>query len=107
MCLGCLFVVFASAFPRLGLLIMWLFTDWIAVVFGGNWLWPLLGFVFLPFTTLIYVFVSLPPGGVTFGGWLLVGLVVVVDVTHWGQIIANRQNGAQLYNQYSPTAARS
>jgi hypothetical protein len=107
MCLGCLFVLFASAFPRIGLLIMWIFTDWIAVVFQGAWIWPLLGLIFLPFTTLIYVFVSLPAGGIHFGGWLLVGVAVLLDLSHWGQIISNRQNGVQLYNQYSPTAARS
>jgi hypothetical protein len=107
MCLGCLFALLAATFPRIALAIVWIFTDWITVVFQGNWLWPLLGLIFLPFTTLMYVLVSIPTGEITFGGWLLVGLGVIVDVAHWGQLTANRQNGVQLYNQYSPTASRS
>ncbi|HVG97682.1 MAG TPA: hypothetical protein VNK05_12330 [Chloroflexota bacterium] len=107
MCLGCLFAIFAVTFPRVAVVIMWVFTDWIALAFRGEWLWPLLGLVFLPFTTMMYVFVSLPVGGISFGGWLMVGLGVLVDLSHWGQLLANRRNGVQLYNQYAPTAARS
>ena len=99
--------LFAASFPRLGLIIIWAFTDWVSRVFGDNWFLPLLGLIFLPFTTLLYVLVSLPAGGVTFGGWLLVGLGVLLDLSHWAQLISNRQNGAALYNQYSPTATRA
>jgi hypothetical protein len=106
MCLGCLFAVFAATFPRAGLLVIWIFTDWVNRVFGDQWLMPLLGLIFLPFTTLMYVLVSLPAGGVNFAGWLLVGLGVLVDVSHWAQLVNNRQNAQGLYNQYSPTASR-
>src|SRR5262245_2966995 len=107
MCLGCLFAIFAATFPRIALAIMWIFTDWITLVFRGDWLWPLLGLIFLPFTTMMYVLVSLPAGGIGLGGWLIVGLGVLVDLSHWGQLLANRRNGVQLYNQYSPAGARS
>ncbi len=103
MCLGCLFALFAAAFPRLGLLIIWAFTNWVQVAFKGSWVWPLLGLIFAPFTTLMFVLVSLPAGGITFGGWLLVGLAVLADGAHWAQVIANRQNATTLYNQYSPS----
>jgi hypothetical protein len=107
MCLGCLFAAFAATFPRLGLLIIWIFTDWVQLVFGDQWLVPLLGIIFLPFTTLMYVLVSLPVGGISFAGWLMVILGVLVDVSHWGQVIANRRNAQGLYNQYSPTSAKT
>jgi hypothetical protein len=102
-----MFAMLAATFPRIALLIVWIFTEWITVVFEGNWLWPLLGLIFLPFTTLMYVLLSLPVGDINLGGWLLLGLAVFLDITHWGQLVANRQNGMQLYNQYSPTAAKS
>jgi hypothetical protein len=96
----------AATFPRIGLLIIWLFTDWIDIAFEGNWFWPLLGIIFLPFTTLMYVFVDIATiGEINLGGWLLIGLGVLVDIMHWGQIIANRQNGQALYSQYGPGGA--
>ena len=103
MCLGCLFAGFAAAFPRVGLLIIWIFTDWVDKAFKGNWFWPLLGIIFLPLTTLMYVLVdiSTPGSNIHFGGWLLIGLAAVYDVMHWVQIGANRENSVALYNQYS------
>ena len=102
MCLGCLFAGLAATFPRVGLLLIWLFTDWSDVVFD-NWFWPLLGFIFVPFTTLMYILVDLVTvGDIQLGGWLLIGLSVLVDLSHWGQIVSNRDNGVSLYNQYGP-----
>lgn len=79
----CLVGCVALAFPRLALILVWLF--------GGNFLakaypsvlWPLLGFVFLPLTTLTFAFAVNTfsvHGQVTPFGWLLVGLSVLVDI---------------------------
>jgi hypothetical protein len=108
MCLGCAFAMLAATFPRLGILIMLLFTNWIQRAFDG-WVAPLLGFIFLPFATIMYVLVALsnPIGDIPFGGWLLIILGVVIDISHWSQIAANRQNGVAMYNQYSPTASKA
>ena len=43
-----------------------------------TFIWPLLGFVFLPWTTLMYVAVA--PLGVTGLDWLWLGLALVVDI---------------------------
>jgi hypothetical protein len=32
----------------------------------------------------------------------LIGLSVLVDLSHWGQIVSNRNNGVAMYNQYGP-----
>ena len=97
MCLGCLFVGLAASFPRIGLLIMWAFTDWVNIAFDDNWFWPLLGLIFLPFTTLLYVLVDVSTvGSINFGGWLLIALGVLLDISHWSQIISNRRNGVAL-----------
>lgn len=49
----CIFAVAASFFPRLALLVMWLFTDVVATAFERS-IWPLLGVVILPVTTIVY-----------------------------------------------------
>jgi hypothetical protein len=102
MCLGCLFAVLAASFPRVGLLILWIFTDWVSKAFD-NWVAPLLGLIFLPFATLMYVLVRVSTvGDISFGGWLLIILGVLIDISHWAQLISNRRNGQQLYDQYAP-----
>ena len=40
-------------FPRIVILLLWFLTDWFSAAFGGILL-PLLGFLFLPLTTLWY-----------------------------------------------------
>ena len=54
--MGCLFGIFAGLFPRLGVLLIWLARPVLfTAAFGGFFLWPILGIIFLPFTTLMYV----------------------------------------------------
>jgi len=39
--------------PRVVLVLTWLFSDFLSRAYEG-WVWPLLGFFFLPLTTLTY-----------------------------------------------------
>ena len=67
-CLGCL-GMFA---PRLVLVFLWLFTNAVDRAFSSLLL-PLVGIIFLPFTTLFYVLVySTAHNGPTAAGWILV-----------------------------------
>lgn len=77
--LGCL----ALAFPRVVLFLVWLL--------GGNYLssvYPnilllLLGFLFLPLTTIAFAFAShslAAAGGLSTLGWLVTGLAVLMDI---------------------------
>ena len=43
-------------------------------------IWPLLGLVFLQWTTLFYILVAARAGGITFWGWLLVRLGLISDL---------------------------
>ncbi len=79
-CFGCIFALGAAAFPRLALLFVWLFTPLVKTAFHGGFLLPLLGIIFLPFTTLIYVLVYSPVYGVTGWGWLWVILAFLLDL---------------------------
>ena len=46
------------------------------------WIWPILGIVFLPWTTIMYVLVS--PGGMNGFDWVWVGLMFVADILSYG-----------------------
>jgi len=79
----CIFAVFASFVPRIALLFMWIFTDLVTRAFDF-FLWPLLGIVFLPFTTIMYCLVYTPGHGVTGLEWIWVGLGVLLDLSSYG-----------------------
>ena len=49
----CLFLAAFGLGPRIALLLWWLFGDRVDAAFD-SWLWPLLGLLFLPWTTLAY-----------------------------------------------------
>jgi len=63
--------------PRVGLLIYWLLPYGQARIQSAYnwWLIPLLGLIFLPWTTLVYIIVT-PVHGL---GWLWIGLAVIAD----------------------------
>jgi hypothetical protein len=98
--------MFAAGFPRIGLILIWAFTNWVEIAFD-SWVWPLVGLIFLPFATLLYVLVEVATvGDINLGGWLLIGLGALIDISHWVQIIYNRQNGVTLYYQYTSGGGR-
>ena len=70
--MGCLLALFAGIFPRLALLILWVARPARIDAVFDTFLVPLLGIIFLPFATLIYV-LSTPPAAAspagTGSGW--------------------------------------
>jgi hypothetical protein len=78
--MGCLFAIFAGAFPRLGVLFIWLARPQLFMEsFGGFWLWPILGIIILPMTTLMYVIVWSPVGIVGWD-WFWLFLALMIDL---------------------------
>jgi hypothetical protein len=71
----CLAVLLALFFPRLILVVLWLFTRYLDVY--QTVLWPLLGFLFMPYTTLAYAW-ALHAGGGTVSGPPLVVVILAV-----------------------------
>ena len=64
----------------------------------GEFLAPLLGIILVPYTTIMFMLaVTVTPAGNTIEGfgWLWIILGVVLDLMKWGQMITNRQAGAQ------------
>jgi hypothetical protein len=94
MCFGCLFAIGAAAFPRLALLFVWLFSNpnLVTRAFHNTFIWPLLGIIFLPFTTLIYVLVYNPVVGVTGWGWLWVILGFLIDLGSYSSSAYTNRN---------------
>lgn len=78
---GCLVVILVFLFsPRFAGLIFWIFTNWFDKAYQ-TWYWPLLGWIFLPFTTLAYMWAYLSTGGDITGGWIaLIVFAVLVDL---------------------------
>ena len=64
--------------PRLVIVLLWLFTNWLDGLFTSS-LWPVLGFIFLPTTLLWYTAVQYWFGGV-WSVWPIVGLVVALAI---------------------------
>jgi hypothetical protein len=63
---------------------MWILTPWVDRATSG-FIWPLLGLVFLPVTTLLYVILWNTSGyGVDGWEWILVGLGVFADLVSYG-----------------------
>ncbi len=78
--MGCLLFVIAVLAPRLAMVFMFLLTDWFSEAFETA-LWPILGFILMPYTTLAWM-AGMLHGGIQ-GLWaLLVVVAVVVDLGH-------------------------
>jgi hypothetical protein len=84
----CAFLALVVFGPRIVATFWWLFRPafWSAAFngwLGGGlwWIWPVLGIIFVPWLTLMYVIVS--PGGVTGWDWLWVGLALVADIASY------------------------
>ena len=65
--------------PRAAILVWWLINPVRWQLTFDTWIWPLLGFIFLPWMTLMYVLVALPNGIVGFD-WILLALAVLADI---------------------------
>jgi len=83
----------AAVFPRIGTLIIWLARpNLFSQAFGGSWLWPILGIIFLPFTTLMYIILWSPTFGLTMWDWVWLTFAVVIDVGHWGSTVYSNRS---------------
>ena len=77
--MGCLIVLMSLIGPRVALGFTWIFTNLVDRAFDGILL-PLLGLIFLPWTTFLYVLVYNPVEGVSFLGWVFVVIGLLVDL---------------------------
>jgi hypothetical protein len=88
--MGCLIFLLALLSARIALIFMWIFTNLVDRAFD-SFVVPLLGVIFLPWTTLAYVVFWSPGRGVEGWEWIVVGLGLVVDIGSYGR--ASMQRG--------------
>lgn len=96
---GCL-TGFLAGFSRFFLIFAWIARPvFFNVVFGGSWILPCLGILFLPFTTLMYAIMKTNGTmGISGLDWLWLGLAVVIDLAAIGTAgVANRDKVPQGY----------
>ena len=107
--LGCLLAFSAAVAPRLVLILAWIFSDRWHLVWQENFVLPLLGIIFLPYTTIMDLLAWSPAvaGGGNIEGWdwLWIILGVFLDIMKWGQMLANRKEAQSQTQKYYPSGA--
>ena len=78
----CLFAVILFLGPRIGALVWWLFSPLRFEVIFSSILWPILGIIFAPWTTLMYVLVGVD--GVNGFEWLFIIIAILADLSSYG-----------------------
>ncbi len=71
----CLLVLLIAMFPRVVLVVVWLFTTMLQHAYS-NMVIPLLGFIFLPITTMVYAWMV--SNGLALNGMNLFIIVIAV-----------------------------
>ena len=74
----CFLLFIVLLFPRVALLVMWFFSNYLQRAFHASLFLPLLGFIFLPLTTLVYAWElnsGLPTEGINLL-WLLIAVLI-------------------------------
>jgi len=74
----CFLLFIVLLFPRVTLLLLWLFSGYLQRAFGSGLLVPVLGFFFLPLTTLVYAWETnnhMPTTGINLI-WLLIAVII-------------------------------
>ena len=74
----CLFTTLMFLGPRAGILVWWLLDPIRWQLAFSSFIWSFLGFLFLPWTTLMYVLVF--AGGINGFDWIWLGLGLLADI---------------------------
>ena len=75
----CLIALLAIPLPRLAIILVVIFSDYIGAAYS-TLLWPLLGFFFMPVTTLAYAWAINSSGSVAGVQLVIVVLAVLIDL---------------------------
>ncbi len=109
---GCLTAV-VSSFSRIMLLFVWIARPVMMDATFNSFIMPCLGFLFLPFTTLMYVLLKQGVGTIQGLDWLWLFLAVLLDIASVGAAGASNRNripagypGSYAENEYVATPAQ-
>jgi hypothetical protein len=76
----CLIAALGLVGPRLVLFLMWLFTPYLRIAFDGSWFVPVLGFFFLPLTTIAWTWAAVSHYGFSGIGAVVIVLAFLFDI---------------------------
>jgi hypothetical protein len=94
----CLFALFAGMFPRLADIFIWIARPAMFMnAFNKMYIWPILGIIFLPFTTLMYIILWSPGVGLYGWDWFWIVLAVFLDLSHYAHTAYNNRNAIPGY----------
>ena len=77
--MGCLIVMLAAVSPRLVILLLWGFTERMTMAFNSGW-FAVFGFLFLPYTTVMWALAYAPVRGVSGIGYAVVAFGFLCDI---------------------------
>ena len=77
----CIFLILLFLGPRAASLIWWLFNPVRFELTFNTWIVPLIGILFVPWTTLMYTLVGL--NGISGWDWLWLGLAFLIDLASY------------------------
>ena len=89
----CFLLLIVLLFPRVVLALMWFFSTYLQRAFHGGLLLPVLGFLFLPLTTLVYAWElnsHMPTAGINL---LYLLIAVIIDLGGLGGGASRRSGG--------------
>ena len=76
----CLLLILILAFPRVAIALLWFFTTFFTGVYHGI-LIPVLGFIFLPLTLLVYTYIAKNyPGPLSTQEFVFLFIAVILDL---------------------------
>ena len=74
----CFLLIAVLFFPRIALVLMWFFSTYLQSAFHGSLVLPIVGFIFLPLTTIVYAWElnsGMPTAGINLL-WLLIAVII-------------------------------
>ena len=77
----CFVTVLGLLGPRAAILVWWIWQPRRWDLAFGTWIWPIVGFFLVPWTTMSYVLVA--PNGVHSLDWIWIALGVFLDLSFW------------------------
>jgi hypothetical protein len=86
----CFFSVLFFFGPRLGFLVYWLIAPLRVMTVFNTFIWPLLGLIFLPWTTLMFVLIF----PIVSFDWVWLGLALFADIAGYAASAARRKDAS-------------
>ena len=77
----CMLTTLVLLGPRLAILVWWLVDQTRFNLAFGSWIWAILGTIFVPWTTLVYLLIF--PGGIVGLDWLWLALGILADIASY------------------------